>query len=217
MIAGATLPDWLQDLDERVFLSLNGALHDGWAGFEDVLSCFNGLGNAFLLVPLLAALLVLSGSLRSFARRAVEVGVSQAVAAPVVTWLKSGIGRARPSVVLADAFADGHASLAFGENGGSGSMPSGHAVTVFAFATVLAWWAGALAPGWRRTLGRVLPFVLAAVTGVARVYAGMHFPLDVVAGALLGTALALAGLVLVRVVASVYRDDDADRSRRGTY
>jgi undecaprenyl-diphosphatase len=63
----------------------------------------------------------------------------------------------------------------------SGSFPSGHAAAAFAFAT---------------GVGRVLPReavvlrLLAALVGYSRVHTGVHYPGDVVAGALIGGALA---------------------------
>jgi membrane-associated phospholipid phosphatase len=65
----------------------------------------------------------------------------------------------------------------------SHSFPSGHATTSFACATVLA----LMIPG------LALPvFVLAAAVAWSRVYVGVHFPLDVLAGAVLGVAIGLS-------------------------
>jgi undecaprenyl-diphosphatase len=62
------------------------------------------------------------------------------------------------------------------------SFPSGHATVAFACATVLALAVPRLA----------LPlYVLAALVAFSRVYVGVHYPLDVLAGAVLGVALAL--------------------------
>ena len=67
------------------------------------------------------------------------------------------------------------------------SFPSGHSATAFACATVLA----ALTPRWR------LPFfVLAALIAFSRLYNGVHYPTDVLAGSVLGV---LVGLAVVRV------------------
>jgi membrane-associated phospholipid phosphatase len=63
------------------------------------------------------------------------------------------------------------------------SFPSGHTTTAFATAVLMM----AFLPGrWRW-----LPLVIAGVVGVARIYLGEHNPLDVLAGAILGTALAM--------------------------
>ncbi len=71
------------------------------------------------------------------------------------------------------------------------SFPSGHAATSFAAAVVLAFALPALAPAF---------FVLAALVGFSRLYVGVHFPLDVLAGAALGAAVATALLLLARTL-----------------
>ena len=105
----------------------------------------------------------------------------------------------RPSVFLAvvavDAIADGLAELGkvivqrhrpyehqLGPATSSYSFPSGHTTTSFACATVLA----AFAPRWR-----VPFFVLATLIALSRLYNGVHYPTDVVAGAFLGVLTAL--------------------------
>lgn len=67
------------------------------------------------------------------------------------------------------------------------SFPSGHTLHAFAFAMLLASFHPALAP---------LLWGFAALVGLSRVVLGLHFPSDVLFGALLGTATAS----LVRLV-----------------
>jgi undecaprenyl-diphosphatase len=70
------------------------------------------------------------------------------------------------------------------------SLPSGHAATSFAGATLLMWCLpGRLAPGL---------YVLATLVAFSRVYVGVHYPGDVVLGAALGIAVARALRLLVR-------------------
>ena len=71
------------------------------------------------------------------------------------------------------------------------SFPSGHATTSFAAAVVLAFALPALAPAF---------FVVAALVGLSRLYVGVHFPLDVLAGAALGAGVATALLLLARAL-----------------
>jgi undecaprenyl-diphosphatase len=70
-----------------------------------------------------------------------------------------------------------------------GSFPSGHAATSFACATVLAWFA----PRWA-----VAFFLLAGAIAYSRLYVAVHYPLDVVGGAVLGALVALAVLAVFR-------------------
>jgi undecaprenyl-diphosphatase len=70
-----------------------------------------------------------------------------------------------------------------------GSFPSGHAATSAAGVVILAYLIGR---------GGVWLALLALAIGFARVYVGVHYPLDVVAGALLGVAVGLAAVALLR-------------------
>jgi undecaprenyl-diphosphatase len=92
--------------------------------------------------------------------------------------LRQAIGRERPPLVYPEP-------KPLVDVPHSGAFPSGHASTAFACATVL---------GWASTRLRVPAFVLAAAIAWSRVYVGVHWPLDVVGGALLGV---LVGALLV--------------------
>jgi undecaprenyl-diphosphatase len=82
----------------------------------------------------------------------------------------------------------------------SGSFPSGHAATAFACATVIAWAAPRLA---------VPAFVLAVAISWSRVYVGVHWPLDVLGGAVLGVLVATA---LLKLSATLRRSRRAPRT-----
>jgi undecaprenyl-diphosphatase len=69
------------------------------------------------------------------------------------------------------------------------SFPSGHAATSFAAALILA--SSAPRRAW-------LFYVLAAAIGFSRIYVGVHYPSDVLGGALLGLLVATALLRLAR-------------------
>lgn len=73
------------------------------------------------------------------------------------------------------------------------SFPSGHAMTAFATAVVI----GALHPRLRWPV-----LAAAALVALSRVYLGVHFALDVLAGAALGTAIALLVVRAARLVSS---------------
>ena len=90
--------------------------------------------------------------------------------------LKQAIGRERPSEVYTAPKPLVHAPH-------DGSFPSGHATVSFACATMLAFYAPRAAPAF---------FLLAVAIAWSRVYVGVHYPLDVLGGAVLGVGIAIA-------------------------
>lgn len=68
------------------------------------------------------------------------------------------------------------------------SMPSGHAISSFAFATPLF----LLTRDYVRISWRIYPVVLASLIAFSRLYLGVHYPTDVLAGAILGSMIGLA-------------------------
>jgi len=82
------------------------------------------------------------------------------------------------------------------------SFPSSHATVAFAMAIVLSRYE----PRWRTAL-----FILAVVISLSRIYLGVHYPIDVFAGALLGT---LIGHTVLRYVPSPRRGNLKRRTER---
>ena len=88
--------------------------------------------------------------------------------------LKSTVGRGRPASLGIDIVARST------ETSGTG-FPSGHAAVAFGAAVVVV----AYLSGW----WRLAPVAVAILVALARVYVGVHLPLDVVGGAAVGVAL----------------------------
>jgi undecaprenyl-diphosphatase len=144
----------------------------GWLDwFFIALSWIGRLGLVWIVIALVLALM--------WRRPAILV---MTIAADVCATLLSDLGKAliprhRPF------------EHQLGPHSSTHSFPSGHAATSFACATVLAHYAPRL---------RVPLFVLAALIAFSRVYNGMHYPTDVLAGAVLGVLTALLLLAAAR-------------------
>jgi undecaprenyl-diphosphatase len=114
--------------------------------------------------------------------------------------LKLAFDRPRPFLVVPEADPLIHGTI-------GDSMPSGHSATSAAGAVALALLLGRALP-WLATVGLG---VLAAAIAFSRVYVGVHYPLDVLAGAAVGAAVSTAIVLSVRPLLRT----SADRPRSG--
>ncbi len=94
--------------------------------------------------------------------------------------LKNLVGRLRPCHVL-------HGVRLLVDCGSGYSFPSSHAVNNFAGATILSHYYRKYAWGW---------FSLASLIALSRPYIGVHYPSDIVGGALIGWACASGMIAL---------------------
>jgi len=142
-------------------------------------------GSAFLLVPLaLVCCVVLARA--GLRREAVAVAVSLGGAMLISDVVKLLVSRPRPPVE--------HLQSVSGS-----SFPSGHATqaSAFWFSLVLAAHTARAAPPLTRSLAAVAVLLVVAVA-FSRVYLGVHYPSDVIAGVLLGTGWAVYVMRCVR-------------------
>ena len=106
---------------------------------------------------------------------AIFVGSTLAFTALANTGLKHFLARARPDVLLEPLH--------------SYSLPSGHSSAAFAYCLVLGVLAGrGQPPRWQLTW-MLIASLPASVIAVSRVYLGVHWPTDILAGALLASTL----------------------------
>ncbi|MBW7572208.1 phosphatase PAP2 family protein [Caproiciproducens faecalis] len=104
-----------------------------------------------------------------------------------VELMKAIIRRPRPFVYLEDV-------RVVGIRARGKSFPSGHTSQAFYMATLLLQYFQA------NFAAAVILYVLAALVGTTRMYMGMHYPRDVLAGAILGTFWGFIGVLINAVI-----------------
>ncbi len=170
--------DWLVSLDNALFRSIN----QGWANpYLDWLMPFVS-GNPFFF-PVLTVVGIYLLTMKGARGRVFVVLLLLILLigdAGVSASLKKWFGRPRPFRVLEDA------RLIVGM-GDSGSMPSGHTNMWFIATTVCFWY-------YRRLVYFMLP--MACLVALSRIYNGVHYPSDILAGAVLGITQGAVGIWL---------------------
>jgi membrane-associated phospholipid phosphatase len=150
---------------------------------QDFLRIFETFGNGIGVAVILATVFVLDPARRVGLLRVMGCAYGAGLAA---NGLKLILARTRPYSFdyLGDVWATFGAWLPGSGLGSVGqSFPSAHTATAVGLAAGLAW----LYPQ-----GRWLFFIFAALVGCQRIQSGMHYFSDVLAGAALGSLIALA-------------------------
>jgi undecaprenyl-diphosphatase len=151
------------------------AHHDG---VEDPLLAYSNASQLLFAGTLVALFVLLPGARRHGARRiAVAAAASTAVALAIGALLSHLIDRARPFV------ADPGGVHQFTHHAADAGFPSDHATASFAIATAILL---------RNRRWGIVAIALATLLALTRVAIGVHYPTDVLAGAALGSASALA-------------------------
>jgi len=147
------------------------------AALTDVARAITWAGSAFLLVPL-ALIACLAFARAGLRQDALAVALSLGGAMLISDWVKLLVSRPRPPVE--------HLQAVTGS-----SFPSGHATqaSAFWFALVFAMPPAGASPKLTSVAAGVALLIVLAVAA-SRVYLGVHYPSDVVAGLLLGAGWA---------------------------
>lgn len=136
-----------------------------------------GNGGVYLVTGLLLAWFELEDGADFF----ITGLVLFAIELPVYIFLKKAIKRDRPC----DRFDDVTPQIIPSDKF---SLPSGHAAAAFVFATALTYYYPSL----------MLPaYTLASLIALSRVFLGVHYPTDIIAGAALGLGSSVIGLHLM--------------------
>ncbi len=155
----------LSTLNYQILQSLNS-----YPALDPIMIFLSIIGDYILWIAILVALYLWKGK---------KVAVSYALIIFVATMLslslKSLFEVPRPEDVRFVIEAHGY------------SMPSGHTIRSFASAMFLH-------PLVNNGKFRLLIWILAALMGLSRIFVGVHYPSDVLAGALIGCIVGYAGI-----------------------
>lgn len=183
--------EMIQNMDEAVLRWIGEHLRADW--LDPAMVFYTKLGNAGALFIAAAVLLLLFRSMRR-AGAAAGVGMTLGLLATNLA-LKPLVSRARPWVVM-----EGWQALVTSSD--MNSFPSGHTTAAFAFAAALC---AVLPQKWAKAAA----LIAAALMGGSRLYVGVHFPTDVLTGAVIGTICGLLGAWITRKLTVWYRSRKA--------
>jgi undecaprenyl-diphosphatase len=176
----------VEGLDTQVLFLINNGLA---SSSLDVVMIFLSDRGYLLFIPYLFYMLIrgwsgragADASLLRWAFGAVLLSIcSFFLADALADMLKPVFGRARPCQTVQGLRLLVRCPRSF-------SMPSGHAISSFAAATALFYLPRYVLP----LLARWYPLMLAALVALSRIYLGVHYPSDVIVGAILGSTGAL--------------------------
>lgn len=175
-------------LDHRLFWFINKSLKsrplDLIMGAVSAVDVALGLNTGLIVLLIMVALVLWLTRREKFWPEFMLAIAIIAVGGIVVNVLKDIVGRSRPPALF------GAEVNTFSEIFYKGSFPSGHSQIAFSVATYLTsrikkyWWAF---------------FLFAFFIAFSRIYNGVHFPSDVVAGGFIGCCVALIMIRLVKI------------------
>ena len=176
------MPEWIQRFDEQALVWI--ARHVRCGLLDPFMEGYTQLGNTGMLFIVLGLILLLFRQTRKAGFSALCAMLIGLVVVNLT--IKPMVERPRPWLVIENFVNlvpehDPH------------SFPSGHTNAAFAFALAVC----AAAP--KRWM-KVTAVCMAVVMGLSRLYVGVHFPSDVLAGALIGSLCGLAGAWAVKTL-----------------
>ena len=177
--------EFLNTLDTNVFLAING-LHNS---FFDVFMWLTS--EKFVWFPLYAALIFIF--IKNYGKNAVWIIIALILSIVVADQIASGIlkntvERFRPSHEWS---IDGLVHLINGDRSGLYGFASSHAANSFAIAVFSAL-------VFRNKIFTLAAIIWATTISYSRIYVGVHYPLDILGGMIIGICSAMFFYVLIK-------------------
>ena len=172
--------EYLASLDRSLFLLINQLPHTPF--IDAVVLALSGVGTAGIIWFLIGLLLFIREEKKNhwfFAPMVIAGGLSWFLVEAII---KPLVARSRPAVALGGIILGLNLSDSY-------SFPSGHATIAFAMVVVLS----RIEPRWKTIL-----YILAVLISLSRIYIGKHYPLDVLAGGLLGWGIGHLSLFVIK-------------------
>ncbi|GAA3402429.1 phosphatase PAP2 family protein [Paenibacillus hodogayensis] len=167
----------LRDWDSRLFRWCNRSIRHVW--LDRLFGSLTHLGGAIFTISFVLVLVLLAPEPWK------DIGwkslVSLAVSHAVAALIKRKVDRIRPYMAMGEVITGPNPLK-------DPSFPSGHTTAAFSVFVPFA-----LASAWLSLL--VLP--LAAIVGVSRMYLGLHYPSDILAGCFIGTFVSLVAATVI--------------------
>jgi undecaprenyl-diphosphatase len=169
-----SLINTINNVDVSLFYAINLGLQNYF--LDIIMPIISTFGLPLFWVGICAILFIFGGNKGK--KVAVLCSIAIFISFFLSEFLKYALDRPRPYTVLG--------GVHLMSNIGGYSLPSGHTITAFAGCTILG-----------KEYGHLYLFlILASLIGFSRIYLGVHYPFDVILGAILGL---LCSILILRL------------------
>ncbi|MGE3799960.1 MAG: phosphatase PAP2 family protein [Candidatus Kapaibacterium sp.] len=181
------MPDFLLHFDQQLFHFFNSDLAN--PVFDVVMPFITNVKHLYPVYALLFILLLWRGGANGKWASLLLVA-TVAIADPLSSRvLKEAVGRERPCRAMEDV-------RLLVNCGGGKSFPSSHAVNNFAALVIFFWFFRRFAWIW---------LLIASAVSFSRIYVGVHYPLDILGGAVVGIIVGIAVVALFELLRKEWR------------